>query len=197
MSLPQWVSLLVLFIRKANCYKQFIYLQRCIHLISVEQSHLKDCISWKLTALIITSHFLRETRKVRWICTYLLTHWGRTTHICVSKLTIIASDNALSPGRRQAIIWNNAGILSIGLLQTKFSEILIEILIFSFRKMCLKVSSAKWRPFRLGLNVLTGIIMNLMNNSNLQRNLRCNNFVNVGWTVLVNETIMWGYMQAV
>ena len=33
-----------------------------------------------------------------------LTHWGRVTHICVSKLTIIGSDNGLSPGRRQANI---------------------------------------------------------------------------------------------
>ena len=82
-----------------------------------------------------------------------LTHWGRATHICVSKLTIIASDNGLSPGQRQAIIWNNAAILSIGLLGTNFSDILIEILTFSFKKMRLKVSSAKWRPFCLGLNV--------------------------------------------
>ena len=81
-------------------------------------------------------------------------HWGRATHIYVSKLTIIASDNGLSPGRRQTIIWNNAGILLIGLLGTKFSEILIEILTFSFKKMRLKVSSAKWRPFCLGLNVI-------------------------------------------
>ena len=43
-----------------------------------------------------------------------LTHWGRVTHKCVSKLTIIGSDNGLSPGRRQAIIWTNAGILLIG-----------------------------------------------------------------------------------
>ena len=83
-----------------------------------------------------------------------LTHWGRATHIWFSKLTIIASDNGLSPGRRQAIIWNNAGILSIGLLGTNFSEILIEILTFSFKKIRLKVSSAKWRPFCLGLNEL-------------------------------------------
>ena len=55
----------------------------------------------------------------------LLTHWGRLTHICVSKLTSIASDNGLSPGRRQAIIWTNAGILIIGPLWTNFSEILI------------------------------------------------------------------------
>ena len=40
-------------------------------------------------------------------------HWVRVTHICVSKLTIIGSDNGLSPGRRQAIIWTNAGILTI------------------------------------------------------------------------------------
>ena len=84
-----------------------------------------------------------------------LTHWGRVTHICVSKKTIIGSDNGLSPGRRQAIIWTNAGILLIGNLGTNFSEILIEIRIFSFKKMGLNVSSAKWRPFCLGLNVLT------------------------------------------
>ena len=32
------------------------------------------------------------------------THWGRVTHICVSKLPIVDSDNGLSPGWRQAII---------------------------------------------------------------------------------------------
>ena len=50
-----------------------------------------------------------------------LTHWGRVTHICVSKLTIIGSDNGLSPGRRQAIIWTNAGIMLIGSLGTNLS----------------------------------------------------------------------------
>ena len=83
-----------------------------------------------------------------------LTHWGRVTHICVGKLTIIGSDNGLSPERRQAIIWTNAGLLLIGPLGTNVSEISIEISTFSFKKMRLKVSSAKWRPFRLGLNVL-------------------------------------------
>ena len=46
-------------------------------------------------------------------------------HICVSELIIIGSDNGLSPGRRQAIIWINAGILFIGPLEINFSEILI------------------------------------------------------------------------
>ena len=72
-----------------------------------------------------------------------LTHWGRVTHICVSKLTIIGSDNGLSPGRRQAIIWTSAGILLIRPLGTNFNEILIEIHTFSFKKMHLKMSSAK------------------------------------------------------
>ena len=83
-----------------------------------------------------------------------LTHWGRVTHICVGKLTITGSDNGLSPGRGQAVIWTNAEILLIGLLGTKFSEILIKIDTFSLKKMRLKVSSGKWRPFCLGLNVL-------------------------------------------
>ena len=76
------------------------------------------------------------------------------THICVSKLTTIGSDNGLSPGWRQAIIWINAGILLIGPLGTNFCEILIKIYSFSFKKMHLKMSSAKWRPSCLGLNVL-------------------------------------------
>ena len=85
----------------------------------------------------------------------LLTHWGRVTYTCVSKLTIIGSDNGLSPGRRQAIIWTNVGILLIGPLGTNFSEILIKIHTFSFKTMYWKLSSAKWRRFGLGLNVLT------------------------------------------
>ena len=83
-----------------------------------------------------------------------LYHWGRVTHICVNKSISIASDNGLSPGRRQVIIWTNAGILSIGPLGTNFSEILIEIQTFSLKKICLKLSSAKCRPFCLGFNVL-------------------------------------------
>ena len=75
-----------------------------------------------------------------------LTHWGRVTHICVSKLTIIGSDDGLSPGRRQATIWTNSGI-------SNFSEVLLEIYTFSQKKMYLKMSSRKWRPFCLGLNV--------------------------------------------
>ena len=88
-------------------------------------------------------------------CDYvsILTHWGWVTHICVGKLTIIGSDNGLLPGRRHAIIWNNAGVLLTEPLGTNFSEISIGIQIFPFKKMHLNMSSAKWRPCCLGLNV--------------------------------------------
>ena len=83
-----------------------------------------------------------------------LTHWGQVTHICVSELTIIGSDNGLLPGRHQAIIWTNAGILLIGRLGTKFNEILIEIHVISFKKIYLKMSSGKWGPSCVSLYVL-------------------------------------------
>ena len=76
------------------------------------------------------------------------------THICNIKLTIIGSDNDLSPEWRQAIIWTNAGILLIPTQETYFTEILSEIHTFSFKKRRLKMSSTKWRPFCLDFNVL-------------------------------------------
>ena len=84
----------------------------------------------------------------------LLTHWGQVTHIRVGKLFIIGSDNGLSPGRRQAIILINAGILLIWTLGANVSEISRGIHTFPFKKMHLKMLSAKWQPFCLGLNVL-------------------------------------------
>ena len=74
--------------------------------------------------------------------------------ICVSKLTIIDSDNGLSPERRQAIIRTKAGTLVIWPLGTNFSEIWSKIIHFNSSKRQLKMSSGKWRSFCLGLNVL-------------------------------------------
>ena len=92
------------------------------------------------------------------------------THICVGKLNIIATDNGLSPGRRQAIIWTNAGILLNDHLGTKFNEILIEIHTFLFMKMNLKMSSAKRRPFCLGSNVLIFGTLSAASSSNIALN---------------------------
>ena len=117
---------------------------QALHLIA-SPSGLSDCSTkarWQW------NHRLHFSSRCNEKCD-LLTHWGRVTHICVSKLTIIGSDNGLSPGRRQAIIWTNAGILLIRTSRTNF-----EIHTFSFKKMHLKMSSGKWRPFCLGLNEL-------------------------------------------
>ena len=96
---------------------------------------------------------LCNRRRIHVVITLLcLTHWGRVTHICVVNLTTIGSDNGLSPGRRQAIIWTNDGILLIGALWTNVS--LIKTCTFSLKKMLLKMSSEKRRPSCLGLNVL-------------------------------------------
>ena len=83
-----------------------------------------------------------------------LNHWGRVTHICVNKLTVIGSDNGLSPDQSQAIIWTNAGTVLIGPLGINFSRIVIKHHTFSIKKMHLKMSCGKWRPHCLGLSVL-------------------------------------------
>ena len=84
------------------------------------------------------------------------------THICVGNLTIIGSDNGLSPGRRQAITRTNVGMLLIGPLGTNFSEMLLEIHTFSFKKIHLKMSPGKWRPFCLGLSVLNPLAISYL-----------------------------------
>ena len=115
-------------------------------------------IQWNLKFWIQTFSYIKWLWKWRLQCddhlASALTLWGRGTYICVSKLTVIDSDNGLSPSRRQAIIWTNAGILLIGSLVMDFSDILIKIHIFPLKKMQMKMSSGYWRPFCLGLNML-------------------------------------------
>ena len=107
-----------------------------------------------------------------------LTHWGRVTHICVSKLTtIIGSDNGLSAGWRKAIIWPNAGILLIGPLGTNCNEMATKFLTYS-KKLRLKVSSGKWRPFCVGFNVLRRLAIQSTSNINILGHVRIFNHVN-------------------
>ena len=74
--------------------------------------------------------------------------------MCISKLTIIGLDWSLSHGRHQAIIWTNYGIFLIGPLGINFGDLFIEIRIFSFKKMHLKIASAKWGRFCPARNML-------------------------------------------
>ena len=74
---------------------------------------------------IIASVVVKLVPRDMYVCTEnMLTHWGRVTQTWVCELNTIGSDNGLSPGRRQAIIWTKAGILLTGPLGTKFNEIL-------------------------------------------------------------------------
>ena len=68
-----------------------------------------------------------------------LTHWGRVTHIC-------AGDQGIIFSRKRRVAWsapshflNQCWNVWIGLSGTNFSEILIEIHTFSFKKMFLKI----------------------------------------------------------
>ena len=103
------------------------------------------------------------------------TLWGRVTHIYIGNLTIIGSDNGLWPCRCQAIIWTKTGILLIGPSGTKFNEILFKIHTFSFKKMHLKMSSGKQRPFCLSL-ILVLLVCNPV--SSLLLSVSC---VHKGW----------------
>ena len=61
------------------------------------------------------------------VCRRLI-HWGRVTHICISKLNHHWFRSW--PVRHQAIIWTNYGIFLLGYLRTNLSEFLF------FRNSC-------------------------------------------------------------
>ena len=72
-------------------------------MLEKNNTHSKTCVLFGMEYILRTL-----------IATVALQHWDngvmtllkdRVTHICVAKLTVIASDNGLSPERRQAIVW--------------------------------------------------------------------------------------------
>ena len=119
----------------------------------------RQVIIWANAGLLLTGPLGTNFNAV-WIKIQPWTNRGRETQ--VSKLTTIDSDNGLASGRRQVIIWTNAGKWLIGPLGINFSEILIEIITFSFKKTHLKMWSTKWRLFHLGHNELTYLKSNLI-----------------------------------
>ena len=118
-----------------DTHSERLYLTGILHVHCFQTFCITRIMSW---GNVPTKRLLRRVTGG-----FPLTHWGRVTHICIGKLTIIGSENGLSPSRRKAIVWTNAGLLSIGILRTYFSEISIKVQQFSLKKMHLKVSSAK------------------------------------------------------
>ena len=112
-------------------YKMFFFL-----IVNTWRSHI---ILTRLLFILINNEY--QHRSSKWLNGAMplaeLTHWGPVMHICVSKLTINGSNNYLSPDRRQAIIWTNAGILLIGPLRTNFSEISISKFVHIHSRKCM------------------------------------------------------------
>ena len=116
-----------------------------IHKYNLEGCHVRWANCWnKINVFII----------VNWI----LPFWSKAlvSHSCTINSSPpsaaymhqwIGSDNGLSPIHHQSNICTNAGLLSIGPLETNFSEIWIKIKNFSFTKVHLKRASVKWWPF--------------------------------------------------
>ena len=131
--------------------------------------HLHSCILFELSDYVkITAH-MKVTDKSKSITGWIKCWWV-IKHECVDKYKHNSlrpsdaymrrlhyhhySDNSLSPGRRQAIIWTNAGILLIGPLGANYNGIIIKIHTFSLKKILFIMSYEKWRPFYPGCNVL-------------------------------------------
>ena len=108
------------------------------------QMHFLKCKVLCINSNFTEGHSYGSNWQKSALLKWCLTHWGWVMQICVSKLAIIDSDNGLS--HDQAIIWTSAGILLIGPLGAKFSEILIEIHASSFRKMQLKMP--QWQLYK-------------------------------------------------
>ena len=91
------------------------------------------------------------------------------THICIDKLIIIGSDNGLSPGRRQAIIRTNCGILLIMHLGINCNEIPIKIHAFSFNKSIWKcrpemtaiLSRPQWVMYLYQFCMITALLLQM------------------------------------
>ena len=158
-ALHSWKSVLVW---REKCHMNHRYLFYLMHsyyialhmvnnfVLKCHSTHLQICLPTKLSP---SGSKLRPSKYHNKMIPFWLksaslsTHWGRVTHICVGNLTIIGSDNGLSPGRRQAIIWSNAGILLIGLVGTNPSQIVIGMQAFSFKKCTWKCLLRNGAPF--------------------------------------------------
>ena len=64
------------------------------------------------------------------------THWGWVKHIYVTKLTIIGSNNGLSPVRCRTIIWTNVGILT-----DHYSNVIMDPMAFQITSLTMVYST--------------------------------------------------------
>ena len=89
------------------------------------------------------------------------------------------------PHRNRETHTSLAQIMLIWPLGTYFSEILIGIQIFLIKKMHLKMSSAEWRPYFLGLSVLNEASLRAVINSTKLYGFRA---FNLPWAWVTKKT---------
>ena len=79
-----------------------------------------------------------------------LTHWGRVTHICVVKLTIIASDNGLSPPSYKPIIsgYSTINTKTVNTLRPRHNGRHFADDIFK----CIFLNENVWIPIKISMN---------------------------------------------
>ena len=75
------------------------YMLQVVTVVLLQVRFIKSAISYKtFHFIVVNNHTYINQWTLLWFAV-CLTHWGRVTHICVIDLTIIGSDNGLSPGR--------------------------------------------------------------------------------------------------
>ena len=122
-----------------------------------------------------------------------LIHSVRVKHICVGKLTIICSNDGLSPGRRHDIIWTNAGIWNrnsnIFIGENTFKNVICEMSIFS-RPQCVNMVCCDWQCLNIDSlrpNALTW---------HMESNNRCP-LRRANGALLYSRQIMWTLNQGI
>ena len=78
-------------------------------------------VSCKMLTIIVTAPFSSDSRETGWFCQYAV-YVFNSLKPSDAYVTSIGSDNGLSPGRHQAVIWTNAAKLSIVPLGKNFNE---------------------------------------------------------------------------
>ena len=120
---------------------------RGVHIMVATPGRLMDMLDKKMVNLEVCRYLTLDEadrmidmgfeEDVRTIFSYFkvsqLTHLDLVMHICKCQ--------------GQAITWTNDDLLSFKPSESNFSEIWIKILLYSFKRMHLKMSSSKWQPF--------------------------------------------------
>ena len=139
-NIPAWVQIMAW--RRSGSLNQWWLVYWCIY----ASLALNEFSSWNMDDFLVWTFLFVNSFEPEWHI-YASVNFPSLVQIMVCHL------DGTKP-LHQAIIWTSAGILSIWPIGTNFSEISIDIDIFSFKKIHLKMSSAKCQSFCLILNVL-------------------------------------------